>query len=506
MQTETTGLKQQDRQDPQTVYCLSIDLVGSTEKGLSFHSWEADRFNRALIEQIRPHLEALQLEHAVLKFTGDGWLIMSPTAVSQLCCLAIIFRESFQQEMAKLSKLPLDKIPQIRATLCSGRDLEVISPKGQKDYVGDSARRAARASALCKASEVLVDTAVRGWILRDFNFETTDVSAERPLPPKWEENIALYVLTGLKVGLQESGAAPSMFVYTLGKIGKSAEAIAAVVSVAERFEVVEDAQSIVECYPGGPPKAQSPAIQPAKPLRPVIPASEWNRVLDSLPDYSAARALVQAFREKHIPRDVATYTILVKKAPDIPEAQKVLRLMVEDGVWPNAVTYNKLVNKAKDYAEATRLVAEMKAAGIAPNFVTYTSLFSKDCSKESAHEILKWYYEQPYHPSHVLNALIGSFRRCGRVDDALEIALQHPHLTSAQCLMRDFPDKALGKFTQAKTSTINHPTADFALGALYRLKGDGERAKRHLEQALVAASHPKQRESIAKWLSELEQG
>ncbi len=59
-------------------------MIGSTKRGLKLRSWELDRFNQALIDHIRPHIDALGLKHAVVKFTGDGWLVMSPTAASMI--------------------------------------------------------------------------------------------------------------------------------------------------------------------------------------------------------------------------------------------------------------------------------------------------------------------------------------------------------------------------------------------------------------------------------------
>src|SRR5687768_10181713 len=94
--------------EPVVVYCLSIDMIKSTEIGLSLLPWKLKKFNRALINQILPHLKALELEHAVVKFTGDGWLIMSPTAGFKLCYLAMIFRHGFRNEMSKLSNIALD--------------------------------------------------------------------------------------------------------------------------------------------------------------------------------------------------------------------------------------------------------------------------------------------------------------------------------------------------------------------------------------------------------------
>ena len=42
-----------------TVYYLSMDVIGATEAGLKFTTREFDRFNRQLVEQIKPHLEKL---------------------------------------------------------------------------------------------------------------------------------------------------------------------------------------------------------------------------------------------------------------------------------------------------------------------------------------------------------------------------------------------------------------------------------------------------------------
>ncbi len=145
----------------------------------------------------------------------------------------------------------------------------------------------------------------------------------------------------------------------------------------------------------------------------------------------------------------------------------------------------------------------MKAAGIAPNKFAFSSLFSKDIPQLSARQILDWYYQQVYHGSNPLNGLIASFRRSKRINDALEIALEHPHLSSAQHLMKDFAREAKDRFTQARNSLANHPTADFALGALHRATGDVESAKLHLKRALIVAQHPNQKRTIEGWLAEL---
>lgn len=133
------------------VYCLCMDLIGSTEVGLELTTAQLDRFNLSLVEQIKPHLENLGLDDALLKFTGDGWLLMTKAEedeeVRALCCLATIMAKRFQDEMSEKTGMSLDFIPPLRLSICSGRDIRVDLPNGRKDWAGDSARVATRASA-----------------------------------------------------------------------------------------------------------------------------------------------------------------------------------------------------------------------------------------------------------------------------------------------------------------------------------------------------------------------
>ena len=71
--------------------------------GLRMTQVELDRFNRALVAQIEPHLEALRFEDLLIKFTGDGWMLMSPevSEADRLCALATLMRETFDDEMQR---------------------------------------------------------------------------------------------------------------------------------------------------------------------------------------------------------------------------------------------------------------------------------------------------------------------------------------------------------------------------------------------------------------------
>ncbi|GAG37517.1 unnamed protein product, partial [marine sediment metagenome] len=184
------------------VFCLSIDLIGSTEASLKLTTQKLDRFNISLVEQIQPYLKRLELTDASTKFTGDGWLVMTEKGkkVPALCCLATIMANRFQDEMSQKTEIAKDNIPSLRLAICSGRDIRVELPDGHKDWVGDSARKAVRASGYCMPDEILIDESVRSWVLRDFNIKSSNVEQRPPeyRPKRMEEYFTLYVLGELK--------------------------------------------------------------------------------------------------------------------------------------------------------------------------------------------------------------------------------------------------------------------------------------------------------------------
>src|SRR5437764_538728 len=124
------------------VYCISIDLIGSTQAGLDLTTSALDRFNTKLVEQLNPHLIALGLTDAQIKFTGDDWLIMTDETqqVPGFCCLATIMVKRFQAEMSASTGIAEQNIPAVRVAVCSGRDLRIELSDGRVDWVGDSCR------------------------------------------------------------------------------------------------------------------------------------------------------------------------------------------------------------------------------------------------------------------------------------------------------------------------------------------------------------------------------
>ena len=106
----------------QLVCALDIDMIGSTDLGFRLLSDELFYFNQVFVEQIRPHLEALDLVTGSLKFTGDGWLLMLEAAkqqsVASVVCLALIQANVFRKEMAEKLTSRVEIIPRLRLSVC----------------------------------------------------------------------------------------------------------------------------------------------------------------------------------------------------------------------------------------------------------------------------------------------------------------------------------------------------------------------------------------------------
>jgi TPR repeat protein len=471
------------------VYCLSIDLMSSTESGLKIPTRTHDNFNLSLVQQITPHLENLELLDALIKFTGDGWLIITddPNKVPALCCLATIMANKFQDEMSLKSGIPIDKIPPLRLTICCGRDMAVQLPDKRKDWVGDSARRAVRASGYCLPNEILIDEPIRYNIFRDFDVEPVDLQqrALQYYPKKVEETFPLYTLGQLKSDILAESQAPEYFTYALSIIGKLKEAAKVAKQVSERLRYQVAGIDIAE-----------------EDLLRVL--RRYNRLMASLLDYPRVLDLFKSIRAAGLSPDVFTYNTLIDKAPDYETAKTWLDKMLQEGIQPNVVTYSTLIDKAPDYETAKTWLDKMAEHQIQPNVHTYTALFSKDLSNNSADDILEWYLSQKYHPEIPLQAAIAFYRNTSRMDQALRLALDYPHLQAARKLIREHSDEAISYFTTISDQNPGHPNADYALGVTFMELGKKLEAQRHLKKALKLAKHGARKTAILEWLHQID--
>jgi len=633
-----------------TVYCLSIDMIGATEVGLKFTKREFDRFNRRVVEQIRPHLEKLWLVDVSLKFTGDGWLLMVHGAekVPALCCLAIIMANRFRDEMSQLTKIATDRIPPLRLAICSGQDTYVVLPDGRKDWVGDSARRATRASGYCFPNEIIIDEPVRYIVFRDFHVKPADVKQRPPKyqPKRMEEDFPVHVLGEPKPEVAVDSEAPEYFVYTLNVIGKMKEAEIVAQRVSERLgnevsklDIAEiaarqgilrswnrlmaslpDYSSALEMLKGIRDGGLAPDvftyntlinkapdydatkawvdtmrgedIQPnvvtydtlinkapdydaakawvdtmrGEGIQPNIvtyntlinkapdydaakawvdtmrgegiqsnvvtyntlinktpnysAAEAWmdtmrgegiqpdvftyNTLIKKAPDYDAAKAWMGTMRRKSIQPDVFTYNTLIKKAPDYDAAKAWVDTMRRKGIQPDIITYGILIKKAPDYDAAKAWVERMCREDIQPAVVTYSTLFSKDLSSKLADDILEWYLAQEYHPEEPIQAAIAVYRKLHRIDQALRLALDYPHLQAARKLIRKHEEEALSYFKTISHHDPDHPNANYALGVAFMELGRELESQPHLRKALKLVKLGDRKVLIKEWLRQID--
>ena len=372
------------------VYCISIDLIGSTQAGLDLPTSGLDRFNTKLVEQLNPHLISLELTEALVKFTGDGWLIMTDETqqVPALCCLATILANRFQAEMSASTGIAEESIPALRVAVCSGRDLRIEMSDGRVDWVGDSARRAVRASQFCAPNQVLINETVRDIVFRDFELtkKPTGKRGSRKSRIKSEEDFPLFVLGKLNSATAADADAPECYVNTLSILGRQTEASQVAEAVSERLER--------EATTEKPPDQER--------LR-----RRFNRILATRVDYVTALVITNNMRDSGVAPDVVTYSTLINLAPDYNEAKSLLKRMREDSILPDVVTYNTLINLAPDYDEAKSLLKQMREESILPNVITFNTLINLAPDYDEAKALLKQMREDSILPDVVTyNTLI----------------------------------------------------------------------------------------------------
>ena len=536
-----------DYPPPRMTLCLAIDLKKSTAAGLRLSTKQLDRFNLALVRQFTPHLIAVGLESAVIKFTGDGWLVITDNTddAAPICCLAIIMARRFQEEISAEAGLPLESLPALRLAVCWGRALPVELPNGQRDFVGDSVRHAVRACQLCYDNEILIDDTVLRWI--DHDFVSVPLPFESRLAEfddiKMEQPLALHTLQELKVEAAADGDAPEYFVNTLTVIGRRLEAEALAYRVATSLQN----------------EAEEPNADPEE------LAERFNRLLSSNLDYETLSHLLRDMREsglqpdrdtynsliakardaetRHrwllrmkqdkIAPDVKTFTILIRhaeeeravqrwlgrmrraevapddillnllidRAPNYPTALQYLRRLQEMGVIPNANTYDLLIEKAEDVASGRLWIEAMFAEGIRPTIQSFRSLFRKDITTIAADELLSWFLNLPYRPTEAMWQAIAEYRRRGHIDDALRLCLDYPNTQAAQKIFRAHPEQTLTHFQSIYNAAADHPNAAYALGMALHTLNRTEEAIPYLRRAYALASPGTRREELTRLLA-----
>jgi tetratricopeptide (TPR) repeat protein len=363
------------------VYCLSIDLIESTLPGLRMTQGELDRFNRALVAQIEPHLEALAFDDLLVKFTGDGWLLMSPELKDgdRLCALAVIMRQRFGRDMQERTGLPETRIPALRMAICTGRDNRVQAWRGGFDWVGDSARRATRSADFCYPNEILVDGAVHGLVMRDFMTQRIDPST-RPVRPgrkRPEEDLPLWSLGELRIEAAEDWEAAAAYVYALSQLGRTDDASEASRRAADSL---------------GSEESILPAAGDGRSIR------SWNRLIANAPTYDVLLELLARLMESQAQPNIDTLNVLVDRSPTLDESLRWIADLERSGVRPDVVTFNTLIRRSPDFSAAVAFMEDMDEAGVSPTPATLRTMVDKAPSAADCYRLLRLFSDRGVAP------------------------------------------------------------------------------------------------------------
>ncbi len=363
------------------VYCLSIDLIESTLPGLRMTQGELDRFNRALVAQIEPHLEALAFEDLLVKFTGDGWLLMSPELKDgdRLCALAVIMRQRFGPDMQDRTGLPETRIPALRMAICTGRDNRVQAWRGGFDWVGDSARRATRSADFCYPNEILIDGAVHGLVMRDFVTQRVD-PASRPVRPgrkRPEEDLPLWSLGELRIEAAEDWEAAAAYVYALSQLGRTEDASEASRRAADSL---------------GSQESMLPAVGDGRSI------ASWNRLIANAPTYDVLLELLARLMESQAQPNIDTLNALVDRSPTLDESLRWIADLERSGVRPDVVTFNALIRRAPDLPTAVAFLGDMDEAEVSPTVATLRTMVDKAPNAAEAYRLLRLFADRGVAP------------------------------------------------------------------------------------------------------------
>jgi class 3 adenylate cyclase len=441
------------------VYCLALDMIGGTEFGLRLSQEKYREWTLALPEQLRRHWNALDLSDAMLKFEGDGWLVLTPETrlVKELCCLGLVMVRRFQNDMAHMTGIDRKDIPPLRAAITAGMDLNLLLPNGHRDWAGDSARRADRASKYCKGAVVLVSEAVKQVVLRDFKLRPFSCATAEHAAKLVEEPETLYELEDLGGAIAEFEHAPlPSYVHVLRELGRSRDMVDA---AAQLLATVDAGMA-----PDSPEK--SAAVRGVANLGSV--------------DAEALRRIV-------IPPRAVAFNVAIGAAPDYQTSLQWFERMEAAGVIPNVVTFNTLVARAPDYQTSLQWFERMEAAAVIPDVVTFSTLFAKPLDDHDPQALIEWYLRRQYHPEGPIEALLANLRRSGNVDAMTTVLLHYPHLSAARKIMRELREEILDRLLTAYTVAPNEPNPPYAVGVCLVELGRASDAVPYLKHALRLA-------------------
>ena len=234
----------------------------------------------------------------------------------------------------------------------------------------------------------------------------------------------------------------------------------------------------------------------------------YNTLMAQAPGHDAARAILSEMKAAGVAPNVVSYSTLMAQAPGYDAARAILPEMKAAGVAPNVVSYSTLMVQAPSYQAARAVLLQMIDADVDPDEVTaslvalhigslseaqdirallrsrhaagtsfYEVVFKRLCPVTSAQEILDWSFTDPGRlPFAAFGAAIASYRRTGRLDDALRIASAFPHFEASEKTFKENREASISYLTRRYRAEEEPHHAAAALGHCHLACGEVEDA------------------------------
>ncbi|HUN15959.1 MAG TPA: hypothetical protein PK622_04080, partial [Saprospiraceae bacterium] len=320
-------------------YCLTIDIVASTKKLLEVTTVVKDKFNIALSEIIQPFLIEYELEDAIVKFTGDGWNIniTQHDKLTNLLAFILTFNKLFDERIRQLTKIDFPSKWYLRSAISYGLDIQIEFNKNT-DFVGDSIRRAVRISSFCDSDEILIDSAIRGDVIRDFILEIKQIEISTSGKKfEYDLNEQLYLLKAAKFDQLETAAIILKHFDDIKNVNQKREIIDEVIMYSRAEKITESDQMYLDTI---------------------------SITLIQIGEKSIANKIYQRLKAIGYSRNLTYWNKLMNKVEDFVSAKQVFNEMKQEGIKPNEVSYSILMNKVEDFVSAKQVLDEMKQEGI----------------------------------------------------------------------------------------------------------------------------------------------
>jgi tetratricopeptide (TPR) repeat protein len=207
---------------------------------------------------------------------------------------------------------------------------------------------------------------------------------------------------------------------------------------AHKFGTIPGVEAYNRCINKAPDVVQANAVYDEMLLFDVLPnVDTYNALVAKSTDVEQAKLLLTKMLEEDLLPNLFIYNRVIAKCGDYDTALAIFEEVLSMDIKPNAITFNTLVSRAPEYNVALSWIDKMNSGGVSPNVDTFVRLFSKDIGAIRAKDLLDTYRRWNLPSDEPLQTAISTYQKNGRIDQALYLAVDYPHLPAARKLIRE---------------------------------------------------------------------